>query len=188
MKEYHNSFEFQINNNAVTKDKLIHYFQNNNLKIIKDETDLVFEKKGSIFDGWKLNVLNWESNIKVKSVDNHKIVIHHTVKTYGFGVITPIAFSSIFETYIDNLKQYIINNESFEKKNNELVKLGRIKLLKYIVILILGILAGLYFGTVLKNLTHIKLFGYLGIFCGALITQIVINSYLIKNKNSKHLV
>tara|TARA_R110000751_G_scaffold2470_4_gene13402 strand:- start:230907 stop:231320 length:414 start_codon:yes stop_codon:yes gene_type:complete len=104
------------------------------------------------------------------------------------NVINTCSKIKLDEKYIENLKQYIINNESFEKKNNELVKLGRIKLLKYIVILILGILAGLYFGTVLKNLTHIKLFGYLGIFFGALITQIVINSYLIKINKSKHLV
>ncbi|GAA4810855.1 hypothetical protein GCM10023330_17530 [Litoribaculum gwangyangense] len=59
-------------------------------------------------------------------------------------------------------------------------------MLKYIAIIIIGILIGLCFGIFLKNLTQVKLFVYVGIMAGALVSEKVINSYHIKNNTLLH--
>jgi hypothetical protein len=102
------------------------------------------------------------------------------------GVITSISFSSLFEKYIYNLEKYITNNESYERKNIELIRLGRKKLLKYSAILILGILIALYLEYILGKITEIKIFRYLGSIIGILITEKIMNNYLIKKTNLRH--
>ena len=186
MKEYNSSIEFEIKNNSETKNKLQRYFNSYNFKVVKNETEFIFEKKWSILDGWKLNILNWESKIKIEFVENNKIVIYHNVITCGLGVITPIAFSSLFQKYLDNLEKYLNKNETYERKNIELIRLGRIKLLKYSVILILGILTSFYLGGFLEEITETKIFRYLGIITGILITEKIMNNYLIKNNTLQH--
>ena len=182
MKEYEKRFEFDIEDNSNLKKKLMKYFTSYNLTKVKDENStIILEKKWSLLDGWKLNILNWETKIGINLDENNKVKINHKVITNGFGYITPIAFSSLFEKYLINLEKFINQNESFERKNNELIKLGKVKMLKYIGILIVGILIGFYFGYILENLTEIKLFGYVGIIIGALVSEKILNNYLIKN-------
>ena len=186
MKEYNNSFEFEIKNNSEIKNKLRKYFNGYNFKVIKNETEFIFEKKRSILDGWKLNILNWESKIRIEFVKNNKIVIYHKVITNGLGVITPIAFSSLFVKFLNNLETYLNKNKPYERKNIELIRLGRVKLLKYSVILILGMLIAFYLGDFLEKITDAKIFRYLGIIIGILITEKIMNNYLIKNNILQH--
>jgi hypothetical protein len=87
-------------NNSGTKDTLKKYFISNTLKGIENETDLVFEKKWSLLEGWKLNILKWESKIRIECIESYKIIIYQKVTTNGLGVITSIAFSSLFEKHI----------------------------------------------------------------------------------------
>ncbi len=182
MKEYEKNFEFDIEDNVNLKKKIIKYFTSYNLTKVKDENNtIILEKKWSLFDGWKLNILNWETKIGINLDENKKVKINHKVITNGFGYITPIAFSSLFEKYLINLEKFINQNESFEKKNNELIKSGKIKMFKYFGILIVGISIGFYFGYILKNLTEIKLFGYVGIIIGTLVSEKILNNYLFKN-------
>ncbi|WP_370407858.1 hypothetical protein [Tenacibaculum dicentrarchi] len=189
MKEYFNDVEFKVKDNLKLKSNLKNYFESDGFIAVENEKDqLLFTKKSTLLDGWKLNILNWEAkiNIEVKQKDN--VVIHHNVKTKGFGFITPVAFSRLFEKYLYHLESYINNNECYKSKNIELIKLGKIKMLKYIALLILGIFTGLCLGSVLENMTGIELLGYLGIIIGFKGTEIMMNKYLIKKNTLQHSV
>ncbi|MCG8729829.1 hypothetical protein, partial [Tenacibaculum finnmarkense] len=86
MKEYFNDFEFKVKDNLKLKSNLKNYFESDGFIAVENEKDqLLFTKKSTLLDGWKLNILNWEAkiNIEVKQKDN--VVIHHNVKTKGFG-------------------------------------------------------------------------------------------------------
>ncbi|GAA4810848.1 hypothetical protein [Litoribaculum gwangyangense] len=108
MKEYDKIFEFELKNNSNLKNKFKRYFNSYNITVAKDENNkILFEKKRSILDGWKLNILNWESKIKIDLTENDKVKINHKVISNGFGFITPIAFSPLFEKYLFNLEKFI---------------------------------------------------------------------------------
>ena len=189
MKEYDKSFEFNLVNNSNLEKRIERYFKAYNLTKVKDENNnILFEKKWSFLDGWKLNILNLETKIRIDLNENNKVKINHNVITNGFGFITPIAFSSLFEKHLFNLEKFINLNEPFERKNNELIKLGKLKMLKYIAILILGISIGFYVGNIIEKLTEIKLFGYLTIYIGVLGTEKIMNFYIIKKNTLQHRV
>jgi hypothetical protein len=189
MKEYNKNFEFILKNDLKLKEKLKKYFFKYNYKQIKGlENQFSFVKKWSLLDGFTLNILNWETKINIEVIENKKVLMKHTVITNGFGCISPIAFRSLFEKFLCNLEKHINQNEKYEKKNNLIIKSGKIKLLKYISVLIIGATIGIYFGVILRNLTEIKLFGYLGIIIGTIATEKILNRYLIKkNSSQQHL-
>ena len=187
MKDYNGNFEFDLIDNFNLKDKIKKYFEVYNFELLKDENNnLVFVKKWSLLNGWRINPLNWETEINIKLSEKNKTVINHTVISNGF--LTPIAFTSLFKSFLLNLEKFINQNIDFKEKNSPKIKLAKEKVLKYHGLLIIGILLGLVFGIILSNLTGMKLFGTVGIIVGAITSEKFMNQYLIKNNTLQHRV
>ncbi|WP_179344671.1 hypothetical protein [Winogradskyella ursingii] len=179
MNNYNNIIEFEFSDSSRFKRKLEYYFDYYNFdQIENNKNEFVFEKKWSLSNGWKFNPLDWETTIKIKLIENRMAIIKYDV--ISNGVLSSVAFSSLFETFICNLEKFINQEIDFKKKNIKCIRLAKQKVYKYHGILIVGIISGLSLGVILTNLTGKTFFGTLGVVMGAIITEKLINSYLLK--------
>jgi hypothetical protein len=184
MKDFKYCREFLILEEQASFKKTKLYFQFYDFDLIKDKNDhLIFIKKASLFQGWKWNPLDWESEINIKLSETKKIAIHYTIKSNGF--LTPIAFSKLYIAFLSHLEKYLTNNENFELKNSYQVLLAKKKVFKYHIILLCVILAGLFMGNNLSKITGISLLGTLTIIIVAVATQKIMSCYFIKKYKLK---
>lgn len=68
------------------------------------------------------------------------------------------------------------------------IKLAKEKVFKYHVILILGVVVGMFLGNIMSSATGIKLLGTLGIIVGAVATEKIMNKYLENNNEIQQCV
>lgn len=156
------------------------YFQAYNFKITTENHEqLVFAKKWSILDGWRLNPLNWECVVEVTFLGNDIVCIHH--KVFSNGYITPIAFTALYDSFLLNLERYLNEKIDFVATNAAAIKKAKVNVMKYNGILLVGLLIGAAVGIAIAQATQLKLFGYLGIFLGVILIERIMNSYLEKN-------
>lgn len=72
MKNYKQNFELIIGDSADLNNKLKLYFNFYSFIEIKDENNhLFFLKNYSLFDGWKINPLKWETKINVNLIEEN---------------------------------------------------------------------------------------------------------------------
>jgi hypothetical protein len=179
MKGYTRKFEFSTHGNHHARDKMKHYFEAYNFKITKENDEqFVFAKKWSILVGWRLNPLNWESVVEVTFREKDKLHVHHTAATSGY--ITPVAFATLYESYLLNLERYLNENIDFVGTNAAAINKAKVDVMKYHGILLVGLLIGSAVGIAVAQATEIKLLGYLGIFLGVILTERIMNNYLEK--------
>ncbi len=66
MDSYKREFTFKIVDKNTIEKKLQHYLNFYGFNILESqENEFVFFKKGSFFDSWKSNPLNWGSKLKI---------------------------------------------------------------------------------------------------------------------------
>ena len=126
MRDYTRNFEFHIINNLNFEDRITEYFKSYDFKILShDKSKFVFNKKWSILHGWEFNPLNWESVIEIELIEKHKMIINYTVINNGF--VTPVAFNSLYQSFILNLEQFLKNSIDFKLENRKHIKLAKKK-------------------------------------------------------------
>ena len=187
MKNYNKNFEFDLKDNINLKNKIKQYLDVYNFEQKKDSNNhLVFIKEGGLLNGWKFNPLNWESEINIKLYENKRAIIQHTVLANGF--LTPIAFTTLFKSFLINLEQFVNHNINFQENNSWQIKLAKRRVFKYHGLVIIGILLGLVCGIIFTKLSGMELFSTIGIIFGASLTTKLINQYLIKDNNLQNRV
>lgn len=178
---YKTTFEFSVENIPDLENKLRTYFEYYDFKFSEEGESgkYYFYKKGTILDGWKFNPLNWESDINVEITEAKKTVIHYEVK--GNGQISAAAFHFMFEDFLKNFEQYVIEGADFKQRNAQQVKIARKKLGKYFAFVISGTILGFLVGFIFTKLTGNRIFGTAGIILGTLISRNLLNRKLKKN-------
>lgn len=177
MGSYKKEFTFKIVDKNTIEKKLHHYLNFYGFKILKnDKNQYVYYKKTSFLDGWKLNPLNWGSNVKITVKDNILKILY---LNEGNSQITPYAFDDLFKTFFKNLELYLNNSINFQEKNIQAQKKAKLKILILFIIIITLIILCIIIG---KFVSQKFSFEYLDIFLlivGALLIPKIINKYWI---------
>ena len=173
MKIYKHTLVFDFKPKENFKQKAINYFSEYGfIYTDKGDSHLFFYKKSNFFEGWKMNPLNWESEIELL-LDQNTIQI--TYKIVGL-YITPKAFKTLYISFITNFKEYLISNKSYFLENKIQIKQAKQKLGLYYVILLMILLFGIF-------LSRMFIGGFFGVFLFigiAYYSESVLNNYLEK--------
>ena len=178
MTPFKKEFVFKIENNSTIVEKLKNYFKIYSFQFKKNENkDLVFFKKFSFFQGWKINPLNWESKITISISDNN-ISIKYTNE--GNAHITPFAFENLFNTFFKNLELYLNKSIPFEANNQTEIKKAKQKILLQFSIIIIGIFLFVALGRFLINEFNFHLLSKFSIAIGGILSLKMLNQYWLQ--------
>ncbi|WP_299014425.1 hypothetical protein [uncultured Polaribacter sp.] len=185
MKEYSEFFNFGFKNDSATRNKIFTYFKSYNFRATTEEKQqIIFENKCTWLDTWKTNIFKLQSKITIHFLADHKVQIHYQVINAGFGSITPLAFTNQYQDFIKNLDNYIHKNESFQLKNETLIKSGKVKLLKNLGILLVALVFGFVLASLLKKQIANGWVATLLIIATVFISEKVINAYHTSKSNA----
>ena len=179
MKTYTQIYTFKIDHPARFKEKLNQYLAAYNFELQSDSADrIIYIKKGSFFDGWKLNPLNRKSTIEIDLTQNKKVSIQFEID----GIyITPIVFATLFDAFFYNLEQFVNYNSDFKEINHHEIVKAKKKMLTYLGVILLGAVIGLLIGIAISKAIGLKLFEYAGIIFGVMATEKFLNEKLNNN-------
>ena len=175
MHIYTQQFSFSINSPRVFSSKTSQYFSDYNFKEdIVNENHVMYSRKASFLEGWKMNPLHWESLIDV-TIENTTVNI--TYKVFGL-YITPKAFRTLYSGFIDNFNIFLNKNTTQNIENKTLIKEAKQRLSYIYLVYVFAIVMGIFLGDLVKNWLGDSIFGIL-IFLGTyFIAQRGINEYL----------
>ena len=177
MKKFKKHTRFKVFSSTNLEEKMKNYFSIYNFKSKKNsENEFVFFKKSSFFEGWKFNPLHWESTIKITIKDNKVYLSYFVEGLY----ITPFAFSKLYNSFIDNFENYIIQNKKFEVENSNEIKLAKTYLIRYYLVILTGILIGVIGAKLSSNYFDTRIIGFLIIISCARMSEVLLNKYLSK--------
>ncbi|WP_435415821.1 hypothetical protein [Polaribacter aestuariivivens] len=174
--------EFHLKNNINTLEKLKEYFHfyNFNVKEIS-ETEIEFYKKGSLFQGWRFNPLNWKSKCVIKITNSKTLNIIYT--NQGNLSLSSNGFEFLFENFINNIESYLNTNKDFKISNQEKIKIAKKRIFISFLIGLVGIILGGILGNYIGNLIGIKgLFRYVGMYIGGFGFLKLVNQYFENRK------
>jgi len=175
MNIYTEQFSFTVNSPEDFSSKASQYFSKYNFKEdIVNENHVMYSRKASFLEGWKMNPLHWESLIDV-TVENTTVNI--TYKVFGL-YITPRAFKTLYSGFIANFKESLNKNTDQTLENKALIIEAKQRLTYIYLVYVFAIVIGIFLGGLVKNWLDGSIFSIL-IFLGTyFIAQRGINEYL----------
>ena len=127
---------FKANSEKITHHKIVRYFKEYGFLIKEKGTNnYLFYKKSTWLEGWKMNPLQWESEIQVFIINDEIQISYNVAGVY----VSPYAFKDLYNSFLANFENYIIKNDSFILENKSLVKAAKNQLCMYYGILLIGV-------------------------------------------------
>lgn len=184
MHSFIKTYFIKLDETKIEKEKIISYFTNYQFSFKKVEEDkLTFTKKSNLFEGWKMNPLDWSSEINI-SIQNSELKIKYIVA----GVyVTPIAFTKLYDSFINSFKAYIFDKSSHNLTDEISIQKAKKQLLNYYLILIVGVLLSFTLSMFLDDFLKSRIFQFIALFLMFKLTESILNKYL-NNKYSKNSV
>lgn len=169
--------ELKIRNVSNYKEKLREYFKFYNFQMKEiSETEIEFYKKGSLFQDWRFNPLNWESKCVIKETDPE--TLHILYSNQGNSSLTPSGFQFLFQNFINNIEGYLITKKDFKISNQKNIKIAKKRIFISFLIGTVGVILGGIIGNYIGNLLGVKgLFRYVGMYIGGFGLLKLVNNY-----------
>lgn len=144
---------FVVNNSVQLQNKVINYFKQSGFKVANTSEDkLRFTHSGSVFDNWKINPLQWGSEITIQ-LEGKKVIANFSVDTDSH--MNTAEQTNVWTVFINNFKLFLTHNIDFKTENEKAVALVKSSIADYLGWMILGFAAG-----VLIDVMFFKLTGY----------------------------
>lgn len=179
MKDYRNHIEFDIADQNELVEKIKRYFDFYGFDLI-DDTQFVFVKKWSFWEGWRFNPLDWESRLEI-NINDRSLNIDHLVSSNG--ILTPVGFAKFYQSFLLNFEKFINHSKEFTEPNKREINNAKLKVYKYHALLVLGVVLGFFIGNVLGSSAGFKWIGYATMIITVLIMKKVLNYYLLNYKD-----
>lgn len=177
MHSFIKTYVVKHDSSKIEKEKIFLYFLKYNFSIRKSaENQLTFIKKSNLFEGWKMNPLNWSSEINIIIKENEIKMKYIVAGVY----VTPVAFTELYDTFIINFKNFVIDNSTFKLDNEIAVKKAKKQLLNYYVVLIVGITTGLILSKFINDFLNSRTFQFLILYLTFRLIETIFNLYLNK--------
>lgn len=171
--------KFDVKPEKITHHKIIRYFRDYGFKLKHEsENKYLFFKKRTLLEGWKMNPLNWESEVRVEIVEENLKITYKVEGLY----ITPLAFSRLYHTFLNKFENYIIKNDDYKIDNTTIIKKAKKELYMYYGFMLLTILLGIVLSSFLKNTLESEVLGTLVFISFIALTGKLLNNYLENKK------
>jgi len=180
MEPFKTSRSFKTIPSKIEKEKIYKYFEAYGFKAEqKSNNQFLFYKKGSLLEGWKMNPLNWESEIEL-FISGDEIRMTYVVEGL---YITPIAFKSLYHGFLERFVSNLQHNTSYRLENKIALKKAKQQLLGINLFYLLCILITFTVIGVLEDMFHSKAIGFLLLVGALFFLEKGLNAFL-ENKYS----
>lgn len=156
METFKTTRSFKIMPPKIEKEKICNYFEAYGFKTKeKANNHFLFYKKSSLLEGWKMNPLDWESEIELY-LEEDQIRLTYIVEGL---YITPIPFKSLYTGFLHQFANHIRRNTSHRLENKIAIRKAKRQLLGINLFYLLGMLLAFSIIGILENVFDSKAIG-----------------------------
>lgn len=180
METFKTTSSFKTIASKIEKEKIYSYFEAHGFKTKeKANNHFLFYKKGSLLEGWKMNPLDWESEIELY-IEEDQIRLTYVVEGL---YITPMPFKALYNGFLDRFANYIRRDSSYHLENKIAVRKAKRQLFGINLFYLLSILLTFTVIGVLEDVFDSKAIRVLLLIGALFLLEKGVNSYL-ENKYS----